>query len=75
MRVLPGDYTRGRRELLEVLGRTEAVYVAARVRVTRAAVYHWTSGRTRPNRQARRLLAANYGIDPEAWEERAGPRS
>ncbi len=70
MRVLVGDFTRGRRELLAVLGRTEVRFVAARARVTVSAVYHWTSGRRRPDAEARRALALNYGIAPTAWDER-----
>ncbi len=62
--------TRGRAELLLVLQRTRAEFVAARCRVTAAAVYNWTSGRRKPDDDARMALFTSYGIAPEAWDER-----
>lgn len=64
--------TRGRAALLEVLQITKARYVATRCRVTTSSVYHWASGRWRPSPEARRLLAANYGIPEGSWSPRDG---
>lgn len=61
--------TVGRARLLRVLARTEVPFVAARVPVSVAAVYHWRSGRRRPNRGSRERLASLYGIPVEAWSE------
>jgi transcriptional regulator with XRE-family HTH domain len=59
--------TEGRRLLLAVLSRTTAEYVARRCRVTRGAVYQWTSGRNNPGPRARRALHHSYQIPPESW--------
>lgn len=61
--------TRGRDALLAILNRTKRVFVAARVRVTPRAVGHWATGLRKPSPKAKRLLAVNYRIRPESWDE------
>lgn len=57
----------GRAMLLEVLQRTRAKYVAARCRVSPAAVSKWSSGRSVPSSAKKRALAVNYGIPTDSW--------
>lgn len=57
----------GRRQLLAILQRTLAIYVAARCRVTKSAVSKWASGRTQPAPEKKIALFVNYKIPTAAW--------
>jgi transcriptional regulator with XRE-family HTH domain len=59
--------TEGRRQLIAVLQRTQARYVAARCRVTPSAVSLWVAGIRRPSERSKIQLAVNYGIPMAAW--------
>ena len=63
----PLTFSYGRRLLLAVLTRTSPLAVAARCRVTRIAVVHWTSGTTAPSQRAAAVLFVSYGIPVDAW--------
>ena len=60
--------TDGRNQLLNVLERTKADYMAIRCYVTKNAVYNWRAGRNGPNPKARQVLNSTYGIDPTDWK-------
>jgi transcriptional regulator with XRE-family HTH domain len=56
--------------LIRVLQVTTAREVAARCRVSPAAVSRWVAGFTAPNAAAKATLRVTYGIREEAWSER-----
>lgn len=60
---------RGRAALLDVLRRTRVEFVAARLRVTRSAVYNWAAGIRRPSKANRKRISTTYGIPAKTWDE------
>jgi len=59
--------TQGQRDLLAILERTKAVYLAKRCHVTKNAVYNWRAGRNGPGPTARKVLRAVYNVK---WYEK-----
>ena len=63
--------TEGRRLLISVLQKLRCREVALRTHVTESAVSHWSSGRWKPSRRARKMLEAHVGIDAGTWDRPA----
>jgi len=61
--------TRGRLLLIAVLQRSSGRFVAARCRVTPAAVSRWAGGSRSPTLEARSALALAYGLPVDAWDK------
>lgn len=59
--------TLGRQLLLAVLQRTSSSAVAARCRVSLAAVSKWAAGKSRPALDAQVQLESSYRIPRSAW--------
>lgn len=49
--------------LAQLLSERRVTQIARRVGVTRAAVYHWSTGRSRPTKQHLMVLADALGVD------------
>ncbi|CAG0953269.1 hypothetical protein ARNL5_00283 [Anaerolineae bacterium] len=62
----------GRVRLLLLLDQTRAELVAARIGVSKSAVFGWRSGRRKPSPVLRSRLEVNYRIPAESWTIAAG---
>lgn len=54
-----------------VVRRVGGPAVAARLKVTRGAVNHWSTGRKSPTAAVRRAIAKHWGVDVEQWDQAA----
>lgn len=64
--------TQGRRALLALLALVRPEFVAARLGVSVAALWNWTSGRSVPGKRTVVALEAAYGIPCKSWGCRVG---